>query len=253
MPIFFVEGEAQPGGTAILRGQDARHLYRVLRLGPGDEIQVVDGSGAEHRARIEAASAARVVARILGEGRKENREPSIFITILQGLPKGDKMDEVVRRNTEIGASRFVPVITERSTARPSPDQAAKRVDRWRRIAREAAKQAGRQRIPEVLDVMDLSGALRFVASEIAGAPSGLFLLPWELERSLGIREALRRHPGAKDVFCLVGPEGGFSLAEVRDAVAAGAIACSLGPRILRTETAALALSAIILYESGEMG
>ncbi|MEW6226698.1 MAG: 16S rRNA (uracil(1498)-N(3))-methyltransferase [Bacillota bacterium] len=254
MPRFFVPGEIEPGSIVVLDGQDARHVRRVLRLGPGDEIEMLDGTGREYRARIASANGERVAASVLAEGRQVCREPSVFITILQGLPKGDKMDEVVRKNTEIGASRIVPVITERSVARPDPSEAAKRVERWRRIAREASKQAGRQRVPEVFDIVGFQDSLCCVASEMRRMDHGvLFLMPWELEGSRGIRDVLREHRGVREVLCFIGPEGGFSHDEVRQAAQLGAITCGLGPRILRTETAGLVVCSLILYEAGEMG
>lgn len=255
-PRFFVPGVTTAGSTVAITGQDARHILRVLRLGPGDEIEAVDGAGAERRGLIVTAGGDEVLV-MLAEGSDVCREPSVFITILQGLPKGDKMDEVVRKNTEIGVSRFVPVVTERTVARPDPSGAARRVERWRRIAREASKQSGRQRVPDVLDIMGFQKALDQVASGTgpdASAPDDrLIIMPWELERSRSIREVLRERRGARDILVFVGPEGGFSREEVGQAVACGAVTCGLGPRILRTETAGLVVASIILYEAGEMG
>lgn len=255
-PRFFVPGRAVDGAVIAIAGQDARHIVRVLRLGPGDEIEAVDGAGAERRGRIVSVDDDGVMV-MLTEGSVACREPSVFITVLQGLPKGDKMDEIVRKNTEIGVSRFVPVVTDRTVARPDQPGARRRVDRWRRVAREAAKQSGRQRIPDVLDIMSFRESLEHAASD-AGAGDArdgerLILLPWELERSRGIRDVLRERAGVGNVLVFIGPEGGFSADEVDEAVGSGAVTCSLGPRILRTETAGLVVSSIILYEAGEMG
>ncbi len=250
---FFVPDEVRPGIAAILSGQDARHIVRALRLGEGDEIEVVDGAGREYRARIVFARGERVEAMVVGEVSDACREPSVFITVLQGLPKADKMDEVVRRNTEIGVARFAPVITERSVTRPDVASSAARVERWKRIAREASRQAGRQRVPEVRDIVRFREALAWAASELERDGKALFLVPWELERTVSLRQALRERQAAGQVLCLVGPEGGLSHAEVEDARKVGAVTCSLGPRILRTETAALVVCSVILYEAGEMG
>ncbi|MCR4401797.1 MAG: 16S rRNA (uracil(1498)-N(3))-methyltransferase [Firmicutes bacterium] len=255
-PRFFVPGVAVPGSTVAITGQDARHILRVLRLGPGDEIAAVDGAGIEHRGLIAAARADEVLV-VLAEGSDVCREPSVFITIVQGLPKGDKMDEVVRKNTEIGVSRFVPVVTERTVARPDQAGAAKRLERWRRIAREASRQSGRQRVPDVLAIESFLDAVRRTASMSGsgeGAPgSRLVLMPWELERSRGIRDVVKGCSHARDIVILIGPEGGFSREEVAQAVELGAVTCGLGPRILRTETAGLVVASIVLYEAGEMG
>ena len=113
MPRFFISGSLQQGDATSITGKDARHITRVLRMKPGDTLNLVDGSGTEFSARITAASAHQVVVDVIRENVGSSREPQVHITIFQGLPKGNKMDEVIRRNTEIGVSRFVPVITER--------------------------------------------------------------------------------------------------------------------------------------------
>ena len=257
MRRFFVSGYARPGRTATITGKDARHITRILRMGPGDTLDIVDSAGKEWSARILTGSEDRVTLDVVVEGGGVCREPSVFITILQGLPKGDKMDKVVRKNTEIGVSRFVPVITERSVPRPEETALTRRVDRWRRIAEEASKQSGRQRVPDVLDVVGFGSALQFTAKEKMRCQDQgrkcLILFPWELETSRGVRDILREGAGFSEVMCFIGPEGGFAHEEAENAAKHGAELCSLGPRILRTETCALALSSIILYEAGEMG
>ncbi|MGB4158522.1 MAG: 16S rRNA (uracil(1498)-N(3))-methyltransferase [Bacillota bacterium] len=257
MPRFFISGNLQQGDETSITGKDARHITRVLRMKPGDTLNLVDSSGTEFSARITAASAHQVVVDVIRENVGSSREPQVHITIFQGLPKGSKMDEVIRRNTEIGVSRFVPVITERSIPRLDDASLAKRVERWRRIAEEASKQSGRQQVPHVFDVLDFDEAIQFAAGEKKNCPRPenecLILFPWELETSRGIQGILRESPGFSEVMCFIGPEGGFSYAEAEIAKEKGAMLCSLGPRILRTETAGLVLSSIILYEAGEMG
>ena len=257
MPRFFISGNVQPGEVAAITGKDARHITRILRMGPGDTLDIVDSSGKEYSARIRTGSVHRITLDVVSEDSGMSREPAVFITILQGLPKGDKMDKVVRRNTEIGVSRFVPVITERSIPRPDEAALAKRVNRWRRIAEEASKQSGRQRVPDVLDIISFEDAIQFAAEEkmrcLDRGRECLILFPWELETSRGIRDILREGSGFSEVICFIGPEGGFSHDEAENAAGNGARLCRLGPRILRTETCALVLSSIILYEAGEMG
>ena len=257
MPRFFISGNVRPGEAAEIEGEDAKHITRILRMGPGDTLDIVDGSGQEYSARIRTGSVHRVTLDVVSEGSGTSREPAVFITILQGLPKGDKMDKVVRRNTEIGVSRFVPVITERSVPRPDEAAFAKRVNRWRRIAEDASKQSGRQRVPDVLDAVGFEDAMQCAAEEkmrcLGREEECLILFPWELETTRGIRDILREGGGFSEVICFVGPEGGFSHDEAENAAMNGARLCSLGPRILRTETCALVLSSIILYEAGEMG
>ncbi|HXL03714.1 MAG: 16S rRNA (uracil(1498)-N(3))-methyltransferase [Firmicutes bacterium] len=257
MRRFFISGYAQPGGQATITGRDARHITRILRMGPGDTLDIVDSAGKEYSARIRAGSEDGISLDVICERSGASREPSVFITILQGLPKGDKMDKVVRRNTEIGVSRFVPVITERSIPRLDETARTRRVDRWRRIAEEASKQSGRQRVPDVLDVVEFDAAMQFVSEEKTRCRDRgrkcLILFPWELETTKGVRDILKKGAGFSEVMCFIGPEGGFSHDEAENAVRHGAELCSLGPRILRTETCALVLSSIILYEAGEMG
>ena len=257
MPRFFISGHTGPGRVIAITGKDARHITRILRMGSGDILSVVDSAGKEYSARIRTGCIDRVIVDVVAESADMSREPSVFITVLQGLPKGDKMDKVVRRNTEIGVSRFVPVITERSIPRPAKAGQAKRVERWRRIAEEASKQSGRQRVPDVLDVMGFDDAIQFTVDEKTRARGEgrecLILFPWELEKSKGVKDILREGVRFSEVMCFIGPEGGFSHDEAEKAVRHGAEPCSLGPRILRTETCALVLSSIILYEAGEMG
>ena len=169
--------------------------------------------------------------------------------------KSDKMDMVVGRTQNL-VSAALSVITERSISRPKEVARSRRVSRWRRIAEEASKQSGRQRVPDVLDVVGFDDALQFMEREkMRCADEGrecLILFPWELETSQGIKDILRESSRLQEVMCFVGPEGGFSYDEAEKAVRHGALTCSLGPRILRTETCALVLSSIILYETGEM-
>jgi len=256
MPRFFISGHVQPGRAATITGNDARHITCILRMGKGDTLDMVDSSGKEYSARIVTGSLDRVVLDVVAEGAGVCKEPSVFITVLQGLPKGDKMDKVVRMNTEIGVSRFVPVITERSIPRLEADARVKRAERWRRIAKEASKQSGRQQVPGVLDVIGFDDAMQFVMEEKTRCEglgrNCLILFPWELETSRSVKDILREGEGFCEVMCFIGPEGGFSHDEVEKATRHGAQLCSLGPRILRTETCALVLSSIILYEAGEM-
>ncbi len=256
MPKFFVSDRLKQGGTATITGDDGRHIARILRMGPGDILEVVDSTGKQYSARIRDCSSQGVILDIINGCTNVCLEPLISITVLQGLPKGNKMDKIVRMNTEIGVSRFVPVITERSIPRLEEVTRNARVNRWRRIAREASKQSGRQHVPEVYDIIKFNDAMKLVLEEKTHAKSrgreSLILLPWELETSKGIKCILKEKPGFSEVLCFIGPEGGFSHSEVEKAVRHGANLCTLGPRILRTETCAIVLSSIILYEAGEM-
>ena len=250
MRRFFVPSDAIADGVVRIAGRDARHIARGLRMGPGDRVSIVDGSGREFIARIAhtaETSIAAVIEQELGSGP---REPRVHLTLAQGIPKLDKMDLIVQKCTEIGVSRFLPVLAERSVARTNTDSADRRVLRWQRIAEEAAKQAGRGAVPAVEGVRRLEDALVELSSQ-----GVLLMMPWELEQEQSLRGALadidlEETPG---IALIIGPEGGFSHYEVELAKRYGALTVTLGRRILRTETAGLAAATVIMYELGEFG
>lgn len=175
---------------------------------------------------------------VLAHGARENRRE---ITLAQVIPKGHKLDFVVEKATELGIVRLIPVRSSRSVA----DASAHKLERWSRLARAAAQQSGRTRVPQIESPID------FLALVARIRKFDVTLLAWELATA-SLREALRALDGARTVLLIVGPEGGFSHDEASAAIAAGACAVSLGPRILRTETAPLVLISVLLYEGGEL-
>jgi len=242
MPKFFVEPKFIKENRVKIRGKEARHIATVLRLERGDMINVFDGTGREYAVLIESSSTSTVEGRVIQEKWPE-RESSVEITLFQGLPKSSKMDLIVEKCTELGVVRIVPVITSRTVPELDPDKMEERRSRWERIAREASKQSGRVRVPEIGSVISFREA--FTKTEL-----DLKLIPWENER-VSLRTALKRcqvtvYPCRVGIF--VGPEGGFTPEEIGYARRNGAIPVSLGPRILRTETAGIVASAIVLYE-----
>jgi len=250
MRRFFVPSDAIAEGLVRIGGRDARHIVRALRMGPGDRLSIVDGSGREYMARIERTAETSVIAAIEEERGSGPGEPRVPLVLAQGIPKLDKMDFIVQKCTEIGVSRFLPVLAERSVARTNSDSADRRVLRWQRIAEEAAKQAGRGAVPPVEGVRGFESALGELASR-----GVLLIMPWELERERSLRQALadmdlEKTPG---MALIIGPEGGFSHYEVELAKRYGALTVTLGRRILRTETAGLAAATVIMYETGEFG
>jgi 16S rRNA (uracil1498-N3)-methyltransferase len=258
---FFVEQGPGGDGRLTITGADARHISRVLRLAQGDVIEAVDGSGREFRIVIDSVGDARVVGTVASEIARSAALPGIELVLIQGLPKGDKMDFIVQKGTELGVARFMPVLTARSVARPEPDAARRRAERWSRIAAEAAKQCGMGRAPRVEGILSLSDALAaFAAGGAAGggmrskARSAL-LFPWELATGTGLREALTRCDlrGIERLGVVIGPEGGFDGEEAAEIIGSGGIPLSLGTRILRTETAGLVVAAVVMYELGELG
>lgn len=243
MPRFFIDG-AQTGSIIELSGDDAHHISRVLRMKAGEALTVCDGQGTDYLCTLldTAGGTARcqVVSRTPSRG-----EPSVDVTLYMALPKGDKMDFIVQKATELGAVRVVPYVAARSVSRPDGKALQKKTERWRKIAREAAQQCGRGRVPEVGDCVSFDQAVRLAA----GSELPLFLYENEQENSL--RAALTEKPFVTAAL-MVGPEGGFAQDEADKAAQDGLKPVSLGPRILRCETAPLAGITAVLYESGNL-
>lgn len=253
MPRFFVSPERITQADSrhvVIEGDDAHHIARVLRLRPGNHVVVADGAGLEYPGTIDTVD--RTAVRIhLDEPRISQGEPTQRITLFQGLPKSDKMDWVVQKAAEIGVTTVVPVTMERSVVSLSPAKAAGRVARWERIAESAAQQAARGRVPRIDEPVTLQAALRTWQETTT---DGLLIVPWEEEEAVGLRSLLQKvRPVPAEIGIVIGPEGGLTEAEIALVRSAGGRACTLGPRILRTETAGPVVAALILYDLGEMG
>ncbi|OGK87882.1 MAG: hypothetical protein A2X52_10540 [Candidatus Rokubacteria bacterium GWC2_70_16] len=244
MPRFYLRAEAGSGPRVTFDAQETRHLARVLRLGPGDVVQAVDGRGQELTVRLTRVDTRSAEGLILArEGGQ--RESPLHLTLVQGLPKGDKLETIIRMATELGVTRVVPVVTERTVVRTDAAHRAGRLARWQRVAREAAKQCGRTVIPEVAAARPLAEWLR------DGRPDGLLLCLWEEERAL-LADRLPPAPVSAATL-VVGPEGGLAASEVEGLGAAGAVVASLGPRVLRTETAGPVGLALLQARYGDLG
>jgi 16S rRNA (uracil1498-N3)-methyltransferase len=237
-PRFFVSGVLDVGDVRTLDGSDARKILTVLRMHSGDIVELSDSAARTYRARLDVSDGG-VRARIENESARDDDAVHLpRITIAQGIPKGAKMDYVVEKLTELGAVEIVPLLSERNVA----DASAAKLERWRRLARSAAQQCGRSDIPAIGEPIVFSKLLERAAS------FDRFILAWELSAPQPLRERLPALlEGAKAVLIAIGPEGGFSHDEAERAEARGATLLSLGRRILRTETAALALVATISY------
>lgn len=243
MPRFFVE--AAPAGEQItLSGEDARHIVRVLRMQPGEHLTVCDGAGRDYACVLTDTGKDMAVCTIHGVCASAG-EPDTRVTLFMALPKGDKMDFIVQKAVELGATGIVPFLGARSVSRPDAKTLQKKCERWQKIAREAAMQSGRGRIPVVGDPVSQAQAAKAAAEHDAA----LFL--YENERETGIRQALAGRT-LRSVALMVGPEGGFAPEEAEEAVRAGMQSVSLGPRILRCETAPLAALAAVMYETGNL-
>ena len=241
MANFYIDKSDITENIATITGEEAQHISRVLRMKKGDEVTLCDGEGNFYEAVLEEFSEKTVTAGIRSS-RKAETEPETKITIFQGVPKNPKLETIVQKATEIGVVRIVPVNTVRAVAKL--DKSAK-VDRLRKIAKEAAKQSKRGIIPYVNDAVSFKEAVK-MASE-----ADLALIPYEEEREVSLKKALSgKKP--KTVAVMIGPEGGFDKDEINLAKENGITSVTLGKRILRTETAPLAVSAAILYELGEM-
>lgn len=228
-----------------ITGQDAHHIIDVLRMVPGDQLQVVADDGVSFAGEITAinTNAVTVVAR---EILRETHEPDVCISLLQGLAKGEKMELIIQKAVEIGVADIFPVAMDHSVMVLDSSKAEKKTERWQKIAEAAAKQSKRDVIPAVHEVMKLTQVLKTKKWD-------LLLVAYESENQVSMKETLQAHKDAKSIGIIIGPEGGLSNEEVKAAQAAGGIAVSLGRRILRTETAGLVAATVILYETDNLG
>jgi 16S rRNA (uracil1498-N3)-methyltransferase len=243
--LFFVSPSQWTGRRVTITGADVHHITRVLRLRPGDTVTVSDEAGRTGRVRIERVSEEAVEAETI-ETTEAPLDATPPITLAQALPKGRKFELILQKAVELGAARIVPVTSARTVVRLDRSRAGERLERWRRIAAEAAKQCRRPSVPEVAQVTSLEEWLGELGPPKAGQ---LRLLLWE-EATEPLREVLAHAGKPTEVICLVGPEGGIEAAEAAGATEAGFVAASLGPRILRAETAPVALLAILQHTFG---
>jgi 16S rRNA (uracil1498-N3)-methyltransferase len=243
---FFVRPEQISGDTATLTGDLAHQIGRVMRLREGDKLRLLDGLGAEYEASITGFSKSEVTARIVGSGRCLG-EPQTSLTLALCLLKGDKVELVVQKCSELGISQLAVVRSERSVARPDSSRIDAKLERWRRIAAEAAEQSGRGIAPGVRWFEDFAEMAPLIEEH------ALSLIAWEGETGKSIRQELRESRGAGSALVVIGPEGGLTEREVNLAKSCGARCVSLGRRVLRAETAAIAACAAIMYElEGEL-
>ena len=244
MPRFFSAGGTVAGGVAFITGEDAAHA-RVLRLRVGDTLIVCDGTGRDHRCRVTKMSQDGLEAEVL-ETVASAAEPDLRVTVLAGFPKGERADYIVQKCTELGAAEIVFFLCERCVARPDTAAVGRKVTRFQRIAEAAAKQAGRGAVPIVRAVEDLGAALDIAAK------AQLALFMYETGERLPLRAAIEGAGDIRTAAIVTGPEGGFEEYEAQLAGYAGLTRCSMGPRILRCETAPIAALAALLYATGNM-
>lgn len=240
---FFIQPEnITENDILITDEQDINHIKNVLRMRQGEKIALYcEASGKEYICSVEELGEGGIRARI-EDINGQSRELPVRITLFQGLPKGDKMELIIQKAVELGAAEIVPVAMKRSVVKLDAKKAAKKVQRWNEIAKSAAKQAKRTLIPEVKPVMSWREAVEY------GKSLEMLLLPYEGAEGIGhSREVLASVKGRQSLGIYIGPEGGFQEEEVAQAEEAGAQTITLGHRILRTETAGMAVLSILMF------
>lgn len=247
MHKFFVNKEDFYDGYAIIKGEDVKHIYKVLRLQYGDFISINNLEGIEFLGEIQEISKTEVKVK-LNEQLEVNNESPVLVYLFQGLPKSAKMDYIVQKAAELGVKAITPVVTSRVIVKSELGE-FKKTDRWKRIALEACKQCKRTIIPEVnvpIEFQELKEQLKKL---------DLIVVPYENEEMTGIKKIINNleKNTVKSIGVVIGPEGGFEAEEIADLKEAGGHIVTLGPRILRTETAGLTAVSILMYELGDIG
>lgn len=249
MPRFFINQEhlaVDETGAKIITfaEEDAYHIARVLRMKPGEKVTAADRRSRVYYLVLTKVSTEAVCGKVLKE-ELDQSEPEIKITLLQSILKGEKMDLVLQKGTEVGVSAFIPFLSTRTVARPNPGQFQKKQERWQRIVEEAAKQCGRGIIPKVNPIVNWERLEQILSQR----PS---LVAWEEERASSLRETLDTIGKPAELLLIIGPEGGLAETEVEQLLTWGALSVSLGSRILRAETAGPVMSGILMYHFGEL-
>lgn len=245
MPRFFKQDLEDCIGVADtfeITGADASHIARVLRMKAGEGLTVCNCRGFDFFCEIVESKADGVLLRVL-ELKENTTEPSVRVTLFQGIPKSDKMDLIVQKSVELGVTDIVPVVTARSVSKPDEKSFSKKIERWNKIAAEAAGQSGRGILPKVLPAVTFKEAV----SKLSKNETAVMLY----EHNGGtLREHFLKKP--ETVGFMVGPEGGFSNSEVLFARESGIATAGMGPRILRTETAPLCALSVIMFATGNI-
>ena len=247
MRRFFITPDAFEGQRLTIGGELAHHISRVLRMSPGDEAEFATGDGQLYVGRLVEIGKSEVVAEVLSQQTVAD-ETKLWVCLYQGLPKGDKLELIIQKCTELGAARIVPIVTKRTVVRLDEAKGAKKTARWQKIAQEASQQSKRLTVPEVAAPMSWQEFLADLQ------PEALTLVLWEEEAAQGLHallDSVGTLPARLNL--IIGPEGGLEEDEVEALRKKGARSVTLGPRILRTETAGLAALAMVLYHSGDLG
>lgn len=242
MHQFFVEPEQINEDQIVITGADVNHIKNVLRMKPGEEISVSNGTdGKEYLCRIEGLADEEILCRVQTVTEEKAELPS-KIYLFQGLPKADKMELIIQKAVELGVYEVIPVALKRSVVKLDAKKSEHKHIRWQSIAEAAAKQSKRTIIPQIGHVMDLQEAIAY------SRQAQIRIIPYELAKSMEeTRTVIEGLQPGQDIAVFIGPEGGFEEAEIEEAVKEGIMPVTLGKRILRTETAGMAVLAILMY------
>ncbi|MCI5868769.1 MAG: 16S rRNA (uracil(1498)-N(3))-methyltransferase [Dorea sp.] len=241
MQHFFVTPDQVKEDHIYIEGSDVNHMKNVLRMRAGEEVMVSDGNNRKYLCEVEGYEPDLAVLKIQEKGVVDTELPS-QIYLFQGLPKQDKMELIVQKAVELGVYQVIPVATKRSVVKLDAKKAEKKTERWQQIAQSAAKQAGRGYIPEVHSVMTYKEAMEYARK------LDVVLIPYELAEGMEeTKKMIRQIQPGQSVGIFIGPEGGFEIEEVEEAINAGAKAITLGKRILRTETAGLTTLSVLMF------
>lgn len=243
MPRFFVSDI----GAGFIEGEDARHIARSLRMRRGEPLTLCDGQGTDFHCEITDILSDRVYYEVLRQ-EKSISEPSVAVTLFQCLPKGDKMDGIIKKSVELGVYSIVPVISERCVSTPSGAALERKRERWQKIALEAAKQSGRGIVPQIERIVPFADAVK----KFCALDTSVFFYEGGGESLKGILSEAEKRSAGGTLGIFIGTEGGFSEQEVKEAYGGGARVATLGPRILRVETAPICVLSVVMYALGEL-
>lgn len=246
MHKFFVQREFITEDTAVIEGDDVKHIYKVLRLQTGDKVSINDCHGNEYLGDINEINKKQVIVNLL-EKLPINNESPVNIYLYQGLPKSTKMDLIVQKATELGVKEITPVVTERVVVKSELSEFRK-VDRWNRIALEACKQSKRSLLPVINTPIEFDELINNLTD------MDMIVVPYENEDGYGIKNIVSDlNKNIKNIAVVIGPEGGFEEREIEILRSINAYIVTLGPRILRTETAGFVCVTMLMYELGDIG
>ncbi len=248
MPKFFVRDDQINDNKVDIVGEDVNHISNVLRMKVGDEFQVCNSDTTEnYNVEIKSFEKEKIICSIINKMKSE-AESDINLKIFQGIPKSDKMELIIQKSTELGIKELIPVDMERCVSKISGKDEKKKIDRWQKISEVAAKQSGRDMIPKIHNVIKINDIVKVISD------FDMMIVPYEKAEGDSFKDAIEEikeyDKSNINIGIVIGPEGGFEPSEIEQLKEAGAKIVTLGKRILRTETVALAMSSVIMYELG---